>query len=150
MKDVKKVLLPTDFSEGSDAAAAWALDLAARYKARLVVLHVVYDFIRGSGMDLPQMDSDLLYGQMEEAARASIAKFVAERLEGYADVEAVVIRGIPNEDILRFAGEQGIGLIVMGTHGRRGLDRIIFGSTAQKVVREALCPVLTVAAPHPA
>jgi nucleotide-binding universal stress UspA family protein len=60
------------------------------------------------------------------------------------DVEYTVIRGIPYEEILKFAEEKNIDLIVIGTHGRKGIDRVLFGSTAERVVRNASCPVLTV------
>lgn len=69
-------------------------------------------------------------------------------MRGLKDVERTVIKGIPHEEIVEFARENGVDLIVMGTHGRRGLDRVFFGDTASRVVRKAPCPVLTVRIPE--
>ncbi len=63
------------------------------------------------------------------------------------DVERHVLKGVPYDEIVRFANEKKIGLIIMGTHGRKGIDRVLFGSTASQVVRYAPCPVLTVRMP---
>jgi nucleotide-binding universal stress UspA family protein len=84
---------------------------------------------------------------MEANARKECEKWCAEELRGYKEIEYRVLKGVPSEEILKFADEQGADLLIIGTHSRKGLERIIFGSTAEKVVRHARCPVLTVGAP---
>jgi universal stress protein A len=84
---------------------------------------------------------------MEKNAKAQLEKSFLEEIRGYKDVEHVVLKGTPYEEISRFAEENKIDLIVIGTHGRTGLDRMLFGSTAEQVVRYAPCPVLTVRLP---
>jgi universal stress protein A len=74
-------------------------------------------------------------------------RYGVEELRGIKDIERIVVKGRPYEKILKFAGENKADLIVIGTHGRKGLDRVIFGSTAEKVVRDAPCPVLSVRLP---
>jgi nucleotide-binding universal stress UspA family protein len=81
---------------------------------------------------------------MENGARKELENFGGELRDGLNDVECSVVRGVPYEEILKFAEEKGVDLIVMGTQGRSGLDRVIFGSTAEKVVRNSDRPVLTV------
>jgi nucleotide-binding universal stress UspA family protein len=145
--EIKRILFPTDFSEGSAHAVPYVVDLTRHYGATLVVAHVIYDIAKASGWYVPHVNIDELYRDMEANARKECDKWFAEELRGYQTVEHHVLKGVPSDEILRFADAQKIDLIVMGTHSRKGLDRIIFGSTAERVVRNAKCPVLTVGAP---
>ncbi|MGO9379605.1 MAG: universal stress protein, partial [Dissulfurispiraceae bacterium] len=142
--EIRKILFPTDFTEGALAALPYAVDLAKSYKARLYLLHVIYDIGASTGLNVPIVSFDALYDEMEKGAQEELENFGCGTREGYGDCECSVARGVPYEVILKFAADKGIDLIVMGTHGRRGIDRMIFGSTAEKVVRYADCPVLTV------
>lgn len=146
--EIKKILYPTDFSEGSLAAVPLLADLVKKYGAKLYVLHVVYDIVRASGWYVPHTSMNEIYKDMEEAAKKEIQKCCLEELRGNKDIERIVIKGIPHDEIVRFADENKIDLIVIGTHGRKGLDKMLFGSTAAKVVRTAPCPVLTVRIPQ--
>ena len=87
---------------------------------------------------------ELLRGRMEQYAREGMEAFVAAHFQGTEGVETRVASGVPYREILREARETGADLIVIGTHGRTGVERVIFGSTAEKVVRMAPCPVLSV------
>jgi universal stress protein A len=84
---------------------------------------------------------------MEKNAKAQLEKSFIDEMRGFKDVEHVVLKGTPYEELARFAEENKIDVIVIGTHGRKGLDRMLFGSTAEQVVRLAPCPVLTVRLP---
>lgn len=145
--EIKKILFPTDFSEGSAYAIPFALDLAGKYGAKLYVIHVVYDIVSTVGWYVPHVNAEEMYASMEEGAIRELEKYCAEDLKGYAPVESGTVRGVPHEEILRFASEKQIDLIVMGTHSRKGIDRMIFGSTAERVVRHSPCPVITVGHP---
>lgn len=145
--DIKKILFPTDFSEGSAYAVPYALDLAKKYGAKLYVIHVVYDIVRTTGWYVPHVNAEEMYRSMEENAVKELKKYCEEDLKGYSPVESAALKGIPHEEILKFASENKADLIVMGTHSRKGFDRIIFGSTAERVVRYSRCPVITVGPP---
>jgi nucleotide-binding universal stress UspA family protein len=145
---VSKILLPVDFSEGSEVAAPYALDLAKHYGASVVLLHVVYDITRNAAWYASQINAETLYKEMEANAKAELGKYREKFFGGLSGVEEKVILGAPYEDILRFAEDQGVDLIVMSSHGRKVLDRVLFGSTAAKVVKYAHCPVLTVRIPE--
>jgi len=108
---------------------------------------VIYDIAKTSGWYVPHISMDELYKDMEDAAKKELQRCCIEELRGYENIERVVIRGVPDEEIIKFASANNIDLIVMGTHGRKGLDRVLFGSTAAKVVRNAPCAVLTVRVP---
>jgi len=141
---IKKILFPTDFSEGALAALPNAVDLAKSYGAKLYLLHVIYDMGMATGLHVPHVSLDALYDEMEKGAVKELENFGGELRRGLPDVECKVIRGVPYEEILKFAADNGVDIIVIGTHGRHGIDRVIFGSTAEKVVRNSACPVLTV------
>ncbi len=144
--NVKKILFPTDFSEGSDNALPYAADMAKHYGAKLYLLHVIQD-VEATGWYVPHVSLDELYKDMEKNAAKELGRYGLEEFRGLKDIERIVVKGRPYEEILRFARENKADLIVIGTHGRKGLDRVIFGSTAEKVVRDAPCPVLSVRLP---
>ena len=145
--EIKKILFATDFSEGSSSALPYAVDIAKRYGAKLYFVHVIYDVAKTSGWYVPHVSMDELYNDMEKNAKAQLEKSFTEEMRGFKDVEHVVLKGTPYEELARFAEENKVDLIVIGTHGRKGLDRMLFGSTAEQVVRHAPCPVLTVRLP---
>ncbi len=145
--EIKKILFAADFSEGSSNSLPYAVDFAKRYGAKLYLVHVIYDIAKTSGSYVPHVSLDELYKDMGNNAKAELEKCFIEEMKAISDVEHVVLKGTPYEEIARFAEENKIDLIVIGTHGRKGLDRMLFGSTAEQVVRHAPCPVLTVRLP---
>lgn len=142
MLSIDDVLVARDFSHVSDRALRYALDLAARTEARLHVLYaeVLHEVPnRKEDRPTPAEDLDTFRKQVEEEGRVS-----AEALDAIA-VEEVVRRDVsPGPAIMSYADEEGIDLITLGTHGRRGPSRILLGSVAEEVVRRAQQPVLTV------
>ncbi|NOY39037.1 MAG: universal stress protein [Nitrospirae bacterium] len=144
--EIKKILFPTDFMEGTAQAIPYAVDLAKKYGARLYIIHVIHEVTRATGLYVPHIAVDELYKSMEVEAEKEITRVYLEELRGFEDVEYRVLKGIPYEEIINFAETNAMDMIVMGTHGRKGLDRLFFGSTAEKVVKGAHCPVLTVRA----
>ncbi len=145
--EIKSILFPTDFSEGSAQALQFAVDLAKRYGAKLYVVNVIYDVVKATGWYVPHVSLDKMYDDIREGAKKELERFGVEELSGMKDLERTILTGVPHEEIINFAKNNKIDLIVMGTHGRRGVDRILFGSTAAQVVRFAPCPVLTVRLP---
>jgi nucleotide-binding universal stress UspA family protein len=145
--EIKRILFPTDISEGSTYAIPYVADLTRHYGAKLYIVHVVYDVARVTGWYVPHINMDELYKDIEVNARKEIETCCIEELRGYKDIEYHIIKGVPHEEILKFAEDNSIDLIIMGTHSRKGFDRVIFGSTAERVVRNSACPVLTVGLP---
>lgn len=141
---IKTILFPTDFSQGARAAMDYALSLAEDYNARLILFYVIQDigiaeWYLPSSVSVTDMIED-----MEKSAWKEIERWGAEAQARLKDVEKMVVRGVPFVEIIKTAKEKGVDLIVIGTHGRTGIDHMLFGSTAEKVVRKAPCPVLTV------
>jgi len=145
--EIKSILFPTDFSEGSAEALKYAVEFAKKYDAKLYVIHIIYDVAKASGWYVPHISMDKLYQDIQEGAKKELDNFGVEELSGIKNIERVVITGIPHQEIIAFATSKKVDMIIIGTHGRTGIDRILFGSTAAQVVRNAPCPVLTVRLP---
>jgi nucleotide-binding universal stress UspA family protein len=141
----RAILYATDFSPGSDAALPYAASLAQHAAAQLTVMHVVepipigYDPMGGSSFDVTAYHTGL-----ENQARAKLRTTIPEWVRLGCQTDDVVTTGKPYVQILRAASERLIDLIVMGVHGRNALDRLVFGSTTEHIIRRATCPVLTV------
>ena len=151
MLNLKKILYPTDFSEYSLAALSYAVRLAQQNDAELFCLHVVEmpqeEYLTSEYMvplNVPHVPED----KVLRNARARMERFMAENLSGIDRVTSRVLTGIPFIEIIRYAREQSIDLIVIGTHGQSALAAMLLGTVAEKVVRKAPCPVLTVRHPE--
>ncbi len=140
----RKLLLPTDFSDCSAEAARVARLLAERFGSRIVVLHVLDEPAALDPMFRGDVPLELLRSRMEQFARENMDAFLAAHFSGFETLDTILAAGIPYREIIKKARESGAGLIVIGTHGRTGVEHVIFGSTAEKVVRIAPCPVLCV------
>jgi len=145
--EIKRILFPTDFSEGSSNALQYAIDMTKRYGAKLYLIHVIYDIAKATGWYVPHTSMDEMYKDIEKGAEKELGRYGLEELRGLKGIEKSVLKGVPHDVIVKFANDNKIDLIVMGTHGRKGVGRLLFGSTASQVVRYSPCPVLTVRIP---
>jgi len=141
---IKTILFPTDFSSGARAAMDYALSLAKDYQAKLILLYVIQDISIAEWYIPSTLSVADLVDDMQKNAWKEMDKWAAETAGRVKDVEKLVERGVPFVEIIRTAKEKKADMIVIGTHGRTGIDHMLFGSTAEKVVRKAPCPVLTV------
>ena len=139
---IKHILVPTDFSETSELALAAALELARTFRARLTLLHVwsVPNMGYAEGLNWP-------LGEMEKAAQVALDAAQARTRTMHAETDSVLQIGTEWERIIEVTKARGIDLVVMGTHGRRGVARVLLGSVAERVVRLSPVPVLTIRGP---
>ena len=147
MKPFDKILTAIDFSENSDYAYDYALSLAKKFDSQLIILHVINEPVDLRGFYVPHISFEQLEKEIEEGAEKMMAKFCGSKMGDFTNFTTSIVTGIPYEEIIRSAEEASASLIVLGTHGRTGLDHLIFGSTAERVVRGASCPVLTIRLP---
>jgi len=147
MKEFKTILFANDFAETSEEVFDYALSLARKYGAKLLIVHVINEPVDLRGFYVPHISFENLEKEIVEGAEKMMDKFCRTKVKDFADYETMILSGIPYEEIIKKAEEARASLIVMGTHGRRGLDHMLFGSTAERVVRGAGCPVLTVRLP---
>lgn len=141
----KRILVPLDFSPPSDAALEYARSVAGQYGASLHLLHVAEDPYRAfysAEVFVPQVEG-LREEILTDAARQLTARLrPSDVTELRATAESII--GTPAGSIVEYAARRDIDLIVMGTHGRGGMAKLLMGSVAERVVRMAPCPVLTV------
>jgi nucleotide-binding universal stress UspA family protein len=149
MIKLQRILLPTDFSEHSAAARVYACEFAQQFGAELHLLHVIQDLaplVPEPGAALaPPVD---YLRELELNANAMLERAVDPNWAAGKTIVRAVRQGPPFLEIIRYAKETNIDLIVLGTHGRGGLAHMLLGSVAEKVVRKAPCPVLTVRHPE--
>ena len=145
MKDIKKILCPVDLSENSVELAEYASTLGKALGAEVCVLYVAPTLSQYVGFHVPPSSIENFVGEIVDGAVKNMEKFVAENFSG-VKASGKVITGYAAEEILHYATEIDADVIIMATHGRRGIDRFLFGSVAEKVVKNALQAVLTI---HP-
>ncbi len=136
--DIKKVLVPVDFSENSKKILEAAGYFSGKCQAELHVVFVVQSFDDYSGFFVPHMPVAKFEEEMVQAAEQKMESF----LVGQENIEAKVLVGDVAEEIIRHTEESGMDLIVMGTHGYKGIEKVMFGSVAEKVVRSSPLPGL--------
>ena len=143
MADIRKILCAVDFSDQSARVADHAATLARGLGAEVLCLYVAPSLSQYVGFKVPASAIDDFVGEIVTGAEDTMNGFMADHFQ---DVEATakVATGYAAEEILETAEQEGVDMIVMGTHGRRGIDRILFGSVAEKVVKTAKCAVVTV------
>jgi nucleotide-binding universal stress UspA family protein len=147
---LRKILLPTDFSGCANYALPFAAAIARATQAVVICVHVVEPIVPAVGYTglAEPMPMAEISEQLEDSAERQLPQLAeCEDLRGLK-VEEVIVHGDPAAEIVRVAAEREADLIVVSSHGRTGLGRIIFGSTAEAVVRHASCPVLVVKPPQ--
>jgi nucleotide-binding universal stress UspA family protein len=145
---IERILCPVDFSEFSVGAYSYASSLAQRYGAKLFVQHVVEMWRHPSAYFAVKVDLYAEFSQLFlKRAEEELQTFVRSHAQNGVRPESVIREGLATDGILSLADEQKIDLIVMGTHGRRGMDRLMLGSVTERVLREAHCPVLAIRKP---
>jgi nucleotide-binding universal stress UspA family protein len=146
MKQIKKILFPIDFAANFETLVPWVETLAEKFDATVYVLFVAQDLSHFATFYVPHSNIEDFQQQAIDSARKRMTAAVEEFFKKLPKLETRVELGSPAEKILAFVQKEKVDMIIMGAHGRTGLDRMIFGSVANKVVKSASCPVLTV---HP-
>jgi nucleotide-binding universal stress UspA family protein len=149
MITLKRILIPTDFGEAADAALAYGRELARSFGATLEVLHVVEDVYTRLAVDGLVAGDPSLQHDLEEVSRKRVEALLSDEDRAVFGARPVVlVSNTTATTIVAYAHETRVDLIVMGTHGRGGVAHLLMGSVAERVVRTAPCPVLTVRHPE--
>ena len=143
MKEIKKILCAVDLSEHSKTVAEYASTLAIQCGAEVCVVYTAPSLSQYVGFHVPPNTIESFVGEIVSGAEKSMESFVSENFTN-VKAQGHVLIGYAAEEILAKAKEEDVDLIVMGTHGRKGLDRMLFGSVAESVVKNATQPVLTI------
>jgi len=143
MADIKKILCAVDFSDYSPMVADYASMMAGCAGAQVIVLYVAPSLSQYVGFHVPPSSIESFVGEIVTGAEDTMNEFVKTNFKDL-NVTGKVVTGYPAEEILSIADAENADMVVMGTHGRKGIDRILFGSVAEKVVKSSKVPVLTV------
>jgi len=149
MLPLKKIVCPTDFSEPAAEGLKIARELAMQFSAEMLLVHVVaplpamHGGVAPTGFHIP-----VVLEELEESAQKSLEEIRREKLPAEIQARTFVILGRPAHEIVALAEQERADIIVMATQGESGWQRFVFGSVAEKVVRHADCPVLTIRAPN--
>ncbi len=149
IQEITSVVTPVDFSSNSRLIAESAAYMAGKFGAEMHLIYVVQNFEDYSGFFVPQLTLPNLEEELLGGAENKMESFCEEiapfcQKSGVTKVENKVFVGDVGEKIVEYANEIEASMVIMGTHGYKGLEKIMFGSVADKVVRSASCPVLTI------
>lgn len=149
MIPIRRILVPTDFSEPAGAALTWATTLAHEFHSHLYLLHVVPEpYAYPWGTELSTLPLNDILAQSEEAARQRLVELAAETKLPPDRVKTTAVVGTPVDQVLALIKDEQIDLVVLGTHGRGLVGHLLLGSVAERVVRRSPVPVLTVHGPE--
>ena len=145
MKDVKKILIPIDYSpEVMKVLVPYAQYFAQKFNAEIHLLYVQETVELFEEFDLPEDDFKTIMKNAFETAKARMERIIEKEFKGLEVKTSYVVIGDAASIIVKYAEKQNFDLILMGTHGRKGVDKIVFGSVAYRVAKKATCPVITV------
>lgn len=144
MKFFQKLLFPVDLSQTSPKLVPYAITMARKFDAELHLLFVARDFAYFTSIYVPHPSIDNFVKEILAGAEKKLSEFNEEYLDGVPNVKLAVESGDPSLKILDYIDKQGIDLVVIGTHGRKGMEKVIFGSVAERVISKSKVPVLVV------
>lgn len=145
MVEIKKILFPIDFTENSAKILPYALSVSEKYDAMINLLYVVEDLSKwGGGSFIPHIPLDQYQDDALKGAEKTLERVCEEQLQSCPNFQKRILSGDPAEEILKTIESEEIDLVIMGTHGRKRLEHVFFGSVAENVVKKSSVPVLTV------
>ncbi len=147
MVAIKKILVPIDFSDYSKSALRYAIDFAKHFDAKLFLIYVVEPIIYPADFSMGQVTFPSAEVDLNERARTELENLAKAEIGDSLKYEIIIKTGKPFAEINDTASEIDADLIIIATHGHTGVEHLLFGSTAEKVVRKAPCPVLTLREP---
>lgn len=144
MKEIKRILFPVDLSETSEKIVPYVQTMSKQFNAQIHLLFIARILDYFVSIYVPHPSIDQFETQLVEGAKKRLNEFKEQFFAQYNVTEPVVKSGYASEEILNYCGENNIDLLIMGTHGRKGVDKIIFGSVADRVSKMATVPVLLI------
>ncbi len=144
MKPIKRILFPVDFSDVSPKIAPWVLMVAEKFNAEIHLLFVARGLEYFSDLYVMPVSIESFQGEILKGGETAMEEFVAAHFDKYPALKAKVIPGDAPDRILNYITSEGIDLVIMGTHGRKRLERVFFGSVANRVIKMAPVPVLSI------
>lgn len=145
--EIKKVLVPIDFSDYSKSSLRYAVNFAKQFNAEIYLIYVLEPVIYPPDFSMGQIAIPSVNAEWDERAKNELENLAKTEIPDGVNVKTILRNGKPFLEIIDAASEENVDLIIIATHGHSGVEHILFGSTAEKVVRKAPCPVLTLREP---
>ena len=144
MVEIKKILFPIDLTENSSKILPYVLSASEKYNSTIYLLHVVHDLLKWGHLYIPHPSLDKFQEEALEGAKKAMDMVCEKELQSCPNFQRKVVSGDPAAEILKTIESEGIDLVIMGTHGRKGLEHTIFGSVAENVVKKSPVPILVI------
>ena len=144
MKEFNRILFPVDLSESAGKIVPYVQTVAKQFGSQLHILFAARVFEHFTSLYVPHPSISKFEKELLEGAEKRLYEFVDENFKDFPHTKTAVVEGDPSEEIINYIHEHKIDLVIMGTHGRKGMDKILFGSVAERVVKAAPVPVMVV------
>ena len=144
MIEIKKILFPLDLTENSSKILPYVLSVSEKYNSQIYLLHVVQDLNKWGKLYVPHPSMDKFQEEAIKSAKKAMDKICENQLQSCPNFQKRVVSGDTVDEILKIIESESIDLLIMGTHGRKGLEHVIFGSVAENVVKKSPVPVLSI------
>ena len=144
MVEIKKILFPCDLTKNASKILPYVLSVSEKYDSMIYLLHVVQDLNKWGKLYVPHPSMDKFQDEAIEVAKKAMDKVCENQLQSCPNFQKRVVSGDTVDEILKVIESEDIDLLIMGTHGRKGLEHTIFGSVAEKVVKKSPAPVLVI------
>ena len=144
MIEIKKILFPLDLTENSSKILPYVLSVSEKYNSQIYLLHVVQDLNKWGKLYVPHPSMDKFQEEAIKNAKKAMDKICENQLQSCPNFQKRVVSGDTVDEILKIIESENIDLLIMGTHGRKGLEHVIFGSVAENIVKKSPVPVLSI------
>jgi nucleotide-binding universal stress UspA family protein len=144
MIEIKKILFPLDLTENSSKVLPYVLSISEKYNSIVYLIHVVQDLNKWGKLYVPHPSMDKFQEEAVEVAKKAMDKVCENKLQSCPNFQKKVVSGDTVDEILKVVESEEIDLLIMGTHGRKGLEHVFFGSVAENVVKKSPVPVLVI------
>ena len=142
--EIKKILFPIDLTANSSKILPYVLSISEKYNSAIYLLHVVQDLLRWGHLYVPHTSMEKFQKEAAEGAEKAMQRICDDQLHSCPNFQRRIVSGDPVTEILNTIESENIDLVIMGTHGRKGLEHALFGSVAENVVKRSRVPVLTI------
>ncbi len=145
MLEINRILFPIDFTGNSSKILPYVLSVSEKYNSMIYLLNVIEDLSKWGGIShIPHIPLDQYQKEAFKGAEKTLNRVCEEQLQNCPNFKRKIVSGDPVQEILKTIESEGIDLVIMGTHGRKGLEHVFFGSVAENVVKKSSAPVLTI------
>ena len=144
MLKIDNILFPCDLSQNASKVFTYVMSISEKYDSTIYIMHVVRDIRKWGELYIPRVSLSFDQNEIIKIAEKNLTKFCEENVKGVFNIKQRLVVGDASDEIIKIIDEEKIDLVIMGTHGRKGLQHTLFGSVAENIVKQSPAPVLTI------